>query len=372
MILMMLKPGHPIMHRIASLRFNIVPFFFLLAGYYLPLSSAQVKSALKIFRFMVLAVIVFGIFETFFLSDQFFLDHIHIAAFKTGTHETGTDPNIGSYLYSPGFMHRRRMVSLFLSATASGHFLSFALCLLLAEKYTGTGLKNTFLHVCMILLIISGIFLSTSRLSMSEAFVIGMVFTMMSDLNRRLQYLGAGLLAAGAVMVFYGGSILNVAAMTISGSDASTVKHMESIFTASLRFLGRGLGEAANVFADESAYTGGEGIFNRLMLETGLTGFAMFAFAYTSLVFSAFQESRKYPGGSKPDAGAGEKETRRIAKAICLTGAVYLPVMIPSVFITVNLFSTVSHGIFWLILGMGFRLAFMSENLPGNSKESFL
>jgi len=346
MVAMLLRPQFPLMQKIASLRFNIVPFFFLLTGFYLPLSIRQVKSVLKFFWLMVFTVIAFGIFETFFLSEQFFLNHIHIAAFKTATHETGTDPYIGSYLYSPGFMHRRRIVSVFLSATGTGHFLSFALCLLMACNFTRAGLKNRIMYAGFVLSIIIGIFLTTSRLSMFEAFAIGIVFAMISNLNMRLQYMIAGLLILGTVSILYGNTLMKVAALTLSVSDPSTAKHVGSIFTTPLTFWGSGLGAEANVFANKFTYTGGEGIFNRIVFETGLAGFSIFAFTYGVIIFSAFRGSLI----------AAESDTQRIAKAICITGAVYLPIMIPSVFITVNLFSTVSHGLFWLILGMGFGL----------------
>jgi len=352
MVVMLVRSQYPLMQRIASLRFYIVPFFFLLTGFYLPLSIRRVKSAIKLFWFMVFAVITFGIFETSFLSEKFFLDHIHIAAFKTATHETGTDPYIGSYLYSPGFMHKRRIVSFFLSATGTGHFLSFALCLLMACNFTGIGFKRRLLYACFVLLIIAGIFMTTSRLSMIEAFAVGVVFAMMSSPNIRLQYMTAGLLIIGVVFILYGNTLMKVASLTLSVSDPSTAKHVRSIVGTPLTLLGGGLGETANVFAHKFTYTGGEGIFNRIMIETGLAGFALFALTYGVIIFHAFRGSLIY----------AEYDNHKIAKAICLTGAIYLPVMIPSVFITVNLFSTVSHGLFWLILGMGFRLLAKNKN----------
>ena len=141
---------------------------------------------------------------------------------------------------------------------------------------------------------------------------------------------------------------------TFSVQDASTVKHINSILHAPWSLLGSGLGGGANVFTDVKSYQAGEGIFNRVLLETGVAGFGLLLFVLAVLIRTAFRSP-------EPEVGPQDTEQQRLAETFCLMGGGYLIVMIPSLFITVNLFSAVSHGFFWLVLGLGFQLRLSAD-----------
>ena len=346
MLLMLLQRKFPLMSMVASLRFNLASFFFLLGGFYAAMSIRQIHFLLRIFFWVVLAVIVFGIFEVSFLSEAFFLNYIDIGGFKSGVHETAVTQHIGSYLYAPGFLMKRRMVSLLLGSTSTGHFLVFALCLLLACRKTGIGIKSDALHSGFIVLMAFGIFLTTSRLAMAEALAVGCYYTVTGRLSTKLRYGILGLLGICCMFVLYGNAVASVLSSTFSASDASTFKHIRSILDIPFSYLGMGLGVAANVFANIDTYTAREGVYNKMLIEIGMVGFGLFAMTY----FLVIRNSLRFRKISGNDDGA------RLAKAICSMGAMYAIVMIPSLFITVTLFSVVSHGFFWYMLGIGFRL----------------
>ena len=346
MILMMLRMNYPFMMKLASLRFYVMSFSFLLAGFYLSLSKDHVKLLLKVVFWVVFAVIAFGVFEVLFLTDDHFLSYINIGGFKVDVHKTGVVPTIGSYLYAPGFLHKRRMVSALLGSTSTGHFLSFALCLALACRKEDVGIKNKLFQLFFILLIVYGTFMTTSRLSMLEIAAIGAVFLFMETKENKFMPIFIGAAVAIAIVFIFGDTIVRVLEITLNAADASTQRHIHSILTTPVSLVGEGLGAGANVFADEETYNIGEGLFNKTINETGLVGFIFFGVAYGAIFFHACRVI------NLPD----EREETRLAKALCLMGSVYLITMIPSVFISVVIYSSVSHGIFWFMLGVGFRM----------------
>ncbi len=347
-LLTVLMSGYPLMSRIASLRFNIAPFLFLVCGFYTTMSTRQIQVLVKLFFCIASVSVIYGVAEVFLLSEEFFLEYIDIGGFKSGVHETGAVKHIGTYLYAPGFLHKRRMVSIFLASPASGHFLSFGLCFILACQYAKVGFQSQMVSFCLIILIILGILLTVNRLSILEALCIGIYYTYKSDLKTKLQYGLSGALAVTGILAFYWNTVIKVVSLTISVNDPSANKHFHAIIDAPTDLLGKGLGAAANVFASTDNYAGAtsEGIFNRMLIEVGVAGFVLFLVVYAAIICNA-------AGADKIHKTSYEG---RLAQAICSMGAVYAIVMIPSIFITVNLFSSVSHGFFWFILGIGFRL----------------
>ncbi len=348
MFLLALQMRFPFMAVAASLRFSIVPFLFLCAGFYVVESAEQAKRLLTVLWCVVAGVVAFGIFELAFLHETFFTDYIDIGGFKSAVHGAGANPHVGSYLYAPGFLGRRRMVSVFLGSTGTAHYLTFALCLFLACQHAGVAFKNELLRLGFVGLMVLGILLTRSRLGMGVACLIGMYYTAAGRLRRKLGYGVLGFLAVALLFVWFRSAIGEVVSSTWLMRDPSTVKHVGAIVDAPLAILGKGLGCGANVFGDDDV--GGdrvsEGIYNRMVSETGLVGFSLFIIAYGAIVLNALRASRLPP----VDDG------RRLAKAIGSMGAVYGMVMVPSIFITVNLFSAVSHGCFWFVTGVGLSL----------------
>lgn len=350
-LMLILRGNYPLMSRVSSLRFYIAPFLFFLCGFYLIISTRRLLILINLFFMIVIVIFLFGIIEVSLFSDDFFLKYIDIGGFKTGVHKTAITHHIGTYLYAPGFLHQRRMNSIFLASPASGHFLSFALCLFLALRHTEVGFQNQVLSFCMIGLMAAGVMLTFNRLSVLEIGAVGIYFTYKADLKKRRLYLFMGGLALICLSA-YSGQIFKVATATLTAKDASSAKHLNAILDVPLNPFGKGLGATANVFTDaeEDGSPKGEGVYNRMLIETGLIGLGLFILIYAAIIKTAYKGSQI----KLPDCQSNQ--TYRLAKGICTMGLVYCIIMIPSIFITVNMFSSVSHGFFWFSLGLGFRL----------------
>ena len=356
MLLMLTRFSFPLLSSFASFRFYAIPFLLLLAGFHSGLDERAVRMLLVLIFVISAAVMIFGIFEVYVLNENFFVRYLDIGPFKTSVQETGQALHTGAYLYAPGFLLKRRMVSTFLGATPLGHYLSFVLCLFLACLHANLWKDRPALHLSFILLAVFSIYLTASRLAMAEALIAGAFFTLTADRPRRTRYFVLGSIGLLGILAVSGPDIARVALATLSAKDASTMVHLQSVLNTPLSFLGMGLGAGANVFTSKGPYIVGEGIFNRTLIETGVLGFGLFVGLYGAILRAAARYRNL-----KPDT-----ENDRFVQALMTAGVLYGIIIIPSTFITIDAFSTVSLGLFWFLLGLGFgrHPANLSRTIP--------
>lgn len=334
----------PFLSSFASFRFAALPFLLLLAGFHSGLDAPAARKLLVLIFVVSAAVMAFGVFEVYGWGEDFYIDHLDIGSFKTSVQETGQALHTGAYLYAPGFLLKRRMVSTFLGATPLGHYLSFILCLFLACLHANLWKDRPALHLGFILLAAFSIYLTASRLAMAEALFAGAFFTLTAERPKKTRYFVLGAIGVAGLLAVGGADLARVASATLSAEDASTTVHLLSVLAAPFSLLGTGLGAGANVFASGGPYYVGEGIYNRLMIETGLVGFGLLAWLYAVVLRAAARYRILEP----------KTENERLVQALATAGVVYGILIIPSTFITVDAFSAVSLGLFWFLLGLGF------------------
>jgi hypothetical protein len=344
MLLMLARFKFPFLPSLASFRFYMIPFLLLLAGFYSGLDVPAIRSLLILIFVVSAVVMIFGIFEVYVLKESFFVKYLDIGPFKTSVQETGQALHTGAYLYAPGFLLKRRMVSTFLGATPLGHYLSFVLCLFLACLHANLWKDRPALHMSFILLAVFSIYLTASRLAMAEALIAGAFFTLIAERPQRIRYFVLGTISVLGVFALSGPDIARVALATLSVKDSSTMVHLQSVLNTPFSLFGMGLGAGANVFTSKGPYIVGEGIFNRTLIETGILGFGVFVGLYGAILRAAASYRCPNP----------ETENDRFVQAFTSAGVVYGIIIIPSTFITIDAFSTVSLGLFWFLLGLGF------------------
>jgi hypothetical protein len=354
--LVLLSP-HPVFSRLASARTATVPFILLFAGYAAGLSDGQLRRTVKVFFLVAILVTLFGFFERTFLTVQDYhalsgvLDFVD---YRNAVYETGQTTRVYNLLHAWGFGNMRRMISVMFSVITLATYLSFVFCMGLACVHHGV-VKANWWTLLALGALGAAVYLTAARLEIAMVFLIGSYYVLVADIGSKLKYAMLFVLGAGLLTVMFFPQLVSAVHGTIGMGDASTRQHFESIWHLRPSLLGQGLGVGAQVFWQGKEYTVAEGVYNRLAIEIGVIGFAAFILCYMAITAKLIIQ-RTQPTKASP-----------IRRAVLSASIVYAVVSIPSIFINMNVLSTIATGLFWFFAGVALRGPADAQRAPAGA-----